>query len=351
MEVNNVETKNIQIANFNCTFELEGKNLPMLDYFDTLLLPALRQPSFFRKSAGASFYFTEISLVNLSKDVSKPEIALVGKHVKRVELDIRNDYAPEKGFIHVGEVHPSAPFSSFVLLLRNHRLIHFGDQKGSPSIRSLAATIEKAIKKYKRNFLQSVIKQYDKEGVYPTTNLLGEISVVKFPRKSDLSKYLLNAVPRPEINIVPIPHPNVVEQKIKELSKIDKLSFNLFALNSELQVNDTLKNLQKISNQMGTERASGQFFNPTNIAKITNFVKESKGLADLKLNARIGENKITMGTDDFVETICVRVPAEIDLQVQGKIVYEELKHREEIQGASLENARRYENYWSKLSDQ
>jgi hypothetical protein len=169
----------------------------------------------------------------------------------------------------------------------------------------------------------------------------------RFPEKKALMKHMVYSIPVPTIDIVPIPHPDIVEQRLSQISKIEELSFKIFALNSEMQVNDILRGFAEMSEQMGTSNAGGKFSNPTKKEKVSEFVKESKGLADLKMKAILNGNRIRMSTDDFVENTFVKVPDKT-LTEQGKIVYSQLKDREELTTISDDNLENYRRYISKF---
>lgn len=343
-----MEEKVVNIANFNCTFGIDGRTYPMLKYFQSLLFPAITSGSFARKGKNGSFYLTDVELVDISNDKNVRELALIGKHIRKVVLDIRNDFEVGKGLIHVGERRPSAPFSTFILLLRNHRLIHYRDQAGSPDVRSLAVTFEVAMKSFRKKYIKTVVEQYEETGEYPLTETLGEISKKAFPTKAKLNKYLYDKLPLPVINIIPIPDKDVVESTFSKITKITELNFRFFSLNSELQVNGLLQQLNDFSDEISPSSGNLIYKNPTKLNRVEKAVEESRGLTDIKISAFMGKDKVTLSTDSFTENIPLKVPVNEDLVYQAKDIYSNLNSRRQLRTTSDENKLNYAEFLLKV---
>ena len=94
----------------------------MLDYFKTIW-PAFNDKNLIRTTyrkknpeLPIKYHISDTQIIEL-KDGN---LALVGKHIKRTILEISDD--KDQGFI--GEPEDSAPYSTFIILLHNHRVIH-----------------------------------------------------------------------------------------------------------------------------------------------------------------------------------------------------------------------------------
>lgn len=328
--------KEITIANFNCTFRVEETVYPMIHYFNQILFPALTNYEFVRLYKDNEYYLTDISLVNLSENTNNPEIALIGRHVRRHKVNIKQDYSKEKGFIPIGEIRPSAPYSSFILLIRNHRLIHFKDQSESPEVRSLSSTVRVFIDQYRKKLIQSKVEEINKEQV-------------SISSKKELRKYLNTIFPQPEIDIVPIPSEDIVEQKMKDVIKISTLKFRVYSLNSEIDPSDFYSDIRQIVDELGSPSAEATFSGPRNIDRVTDYLKESKGMADFTVKAHTGSELITLKPDQFVEVIQATISEETPFESQAKQAYLAIKHRSEIINTSQENIDNYKKFLQNMS--
>ena len=128
------EKKQAQIANFNVVIGDEEK--PMLDYFDTYIFPALTS-DITRKETNIEYLLKE---VEISTD-KRNDYVIVGKIVKKTELEIKSDIDYLGKLVEKDEEHSSAPYSTFVIYLKNHRVALVPNQKGSPGLASFRATI------------------------------------------------------------------------------------------------------------------------------------------------------------------------------------------------------------------
>lgn len=108
--------KLITLANFNCTFKDKENIYPMLERLEDLIFPAITNKQYKRKVKAKNGKLTEYFLTNVKiTEIPNGDLVLIGEHVKRVIVEIKQDYSPEKGYIPIGESIPSAPFSTFIV--------------------------------------------------------------------------------------------------------------------------------------------------------------------------------------------------------------------------------------------
>lgn len=132
------------LANFNVTFG--AKDDPLLEWLDEFVIPALTQGFKRKLSDRTKVMFEDVKIV----DIGNEEYVLQGVIIKDTILDIYNEYDEENGLQDV-EHHPkSAPYSTFVIFLKNHRMVLVRKQAGSPDLRLFASTIMDIFRMYRR---------------------------------------------------------------------------------------------------------------------------------------------------------------------------------------------------------
>lgn len=110
--------KRISVANFNAVF-LDGQNeLPLLSYFDTLFMPALKS-DYVRESGDSTFLLLNVNVVHDKQG----DYVLVGNIVKKTILEVLSDLNEFGELVEKDDHYPSAPYSTFVIYLKNHRMI------------------------------------------------------------------------------------------------------------------------------------------------------------------------------------------------------------------------------------
>ncbi len=184
------------VANFNVVFGT--KEEPLLKYFDTIMLPALKS-EFIRKKGDSEYVFLNISVTEVDKD----DFVLTGIIVRETAIEIKSKFA-NGNLISTDELHPTAPYSLFVIFLKNHRMVLVKNQKGSPDLRSFSATV----KYFFKTFIRS--------------------------ENAKRKKLKMELLPYPTINIVGIPIKSSIEEALRKVAKINKLRLRFYPLNGDL---------------------------------------------------------------------------------------------------------------------
>ena len=130
--------KEAQVANFNVVF---GENEePMLNYFDTIIYPAFMS-ELKRKEKDAEYFFHGVQLL----ESGICGYVLVGKIVKKTTLEVYSDVDESGRLIEKDERYSSAPYSTFAIYLKNHRMVLVKNQKGSPTLATFRSTANRII--------------------------------------------------------------------------------------------------------------------------------------------------------------------------------------------------------------
>lgn len=334
------------IANFNCTFNVNGESKPMLEYFESIILPAMSNPNIMRetkkgKKVTAKYFLYDVRLI----EISKGEYALIGKHVKRAFLRIDQDITPEEGIVLIGETRTSAPYSTFILILRNHRVIYFkNSDQGAPDIKSFNTTVREIVRLFlqgKRNDLINELR--NNEFIYDE---------VKYNRIGDFSEKVLNKkYPNSEVNIVPIESNQLVEEKFKEVYKIKTLKLYVYKLNAENHYDDYLDSISNFATTIGTEKIVQTANGPKNVGEVKKMLSSASGKFDYLLDALSREDdKIRLTPNDVSESIPIKYNENSTDENIVKHVYEIVKYKSEISNDNSKvNAKLYKEKQSLFS--
>lgn len=245
--------KIMHYANFNITYG--EKEEPMLEHFEDIIFPAFI--SNYRRGKPDEypiFYFDGIGIKEIDGD-----FVLVGNYIKDTQYNVRTTVHDGKLLSTPAEI-PTAPYSRFIVFLKNHRMILVRNEPQSPDIRSFQATVRKMLNHYIR----------------------------KENRKREKGKKL----PHAHVNIVDIPLKSNVEDLLKEVQKINWLKFRFFPLNNDISPIPFAENIDKEMKSIQSKRANVQFTSPESKEQITSLIDQSAGLAVATLEVRDADGNI-----------------------------------------------------------
>lgn len=266
--------KMIQLANFNIVFLKKQKavvdmssvdsgeknstqgefntdnELPLLEYFDTIFMPAITSDVKRTLKNRTKYFFQNIQVVQ-----REDELLLTGKIVKDTVLVVQSVLNNESG-----ELEPSnqkvrsSPYSVFVIFLRSHRMSYVRNQQGSPTLKNFESLVKFCLDTYikKKNF--KIINETKKD------------------KKQEL-------FPKANVNIEGLP---ADEQKIRDiLDKVDRintLTLKFYPLNGDVdlspQLNGALKELRK---QVVSTNGNLVLNSPKSKHGVAEFIAESEG--------------------------------------------------------------------------
>ncbi len=105
-----MSTKKMCIANFNTVFEKNDSEMPMLEYFDSIIMPALLS-NYIKKNGDTKLFFDEIEVIE-DKD---GEYILTGIVVKDTMLEVKYNYDYQEGrLVDRNGRYQSSPYSLFI---------------------------------------------------------------------------------------------------------------------------------------------------------------------------------------------------------------------------------------------
>ena len=237
--------KSAQIANFNVVFG-QGER-PMLDFFDTIIYPAF--VSGISRSSGENEYlFKNVEIQNNNENY-----VLTGKIVKKTVLEIKSDLDSKGELIEKDEKYSSAPYSSFVINLLNHRMIFMLNQKGSPTLSSFRSTVSYVIEEY----IKQINKDLDENEKY-------EFAIT---------------------NVVGIPSARSMDELLENVEKVNKLTLKFFPLNGDMDYSEAFGLMANdVRKELNCKTGSIVFNSPKSIDGIKRILEKAAGTIEPVIN-------------------------------------------------------------------
>lgn len=308
-----METKKVTVANFNIVFADDKKEYPMLDYFDKIVMPAFTGDTLLKRGDN-KFLLNNVKV----KCDNRDDYVLTGNIIKKTILEIKSDLNENGELVEKDEIHTSAPYSTFVIYLNNHRMILVENQKGSPSIANF------------RSLIRHLLSNY-----------------VKCHNRNDKD----NKFPQPLVSIVGIPRKENIENILKNASKVNKLTLRFYPLNGDgdIDLSGAFGMLAKEArNMLGANTGSITYNSPTNTKGIIKLVTQSNGTVEPIFSVTDKDNaKTTIKEDQITETRSINMDGECFENESNIIAYG--RELESIKYKSEENEKIYERNQDKIS--
>ena len=308
--------KKVSIANFNTVFLLNDEERPLLEYFDTILMPALKS-NMVREIGGDKYFFMNIQVL----EDDSGNYVLTGLIIKKTILEVKSDINENGELVELDNKYPSAPFSTFTIYLKNHRMIYVENQKGSPKLNSFRSTIKYAVDKYVRE--QNVLLELNNQ----------------------------EKLPIPLVNVVGIPPRKNIEKELKEVSKIYSLTLRFYPLNGDgdIDFSDTFKGLSlDLRKVIGSKNGEVIYKSPKNIQGVINLLAQTEGTVEPIIKVQYeNKTKRTIRNDELTETLDININEEtLDNEIHNILI--ESKKIESLNYTSKENESIYERNLGKI---
>lgn len=303
--------KKVSVANFNLVFFEKESEKGLLEYFDKIIMPAFTS-GYFRKNGDTTYLFMNVQVVEKLGDY-----ILTGIIVKKTILEIKSDLTPDGRLIELNERHPAAPFSTFIIYLKNHRMALIENQKGSPNLKNFRATAQYILDKFVRTQMLEL-------------------------EKDERAKY-----PIPILNVVGIPTRKNVETVLKEVEKVNTLTLRFYPLNGDLDIvgmmNGFSNDLRKL---VDCKKGDIILKSPNNINGIVELVQKSEGTVEPILKVTYPDKrKATLNNDTLSENMLIDIRGDnldegLDDMILGTREIDSLKYISEGNKQIYENSKR-----------
>ncbi len=303
--------KNAQIANFNLVFG--DREEPMLSYFDSIVIPALTS-GIIKESGEAKYLIKYIKILNNNKN----EYVLVGKLIKSTTLEILSDLDEDGELVEKDEKYSSAPYSTFAIYLKNHRMFYVQNQKGSPTLANFRSTVNYALKMF--------VKKHNKNA-------------------EENKKF-----PNPMLNVVGIPSARNISQILSNVEKVNMLTLRFYPLNGDIDYTELFNGMTvELRNKVGSKRGEVTFKSPQSIDGIVEVIEKSYGTVDPILKVTTKEkSKLTINDYQISEKYEVELADDLSFDEETKQIVMRADKVKTMQYTSDEHNEIYESNKTKI---
>lgn len=289
-----MEKKQMYVADVNVVFGKEEE--PLIKNIDAIVLPALKSNLVHDSSEKTKYFFADVDIREFDD-----EYVLSGLLIKDTILEIKSEYSYQSGLQKINKRVKSAPYSLFMLYLKNHRMILVKNQDGSPDIRGFSAAFKNIVKKYVRGYNEKIRND-------------DEIT------DKEYMKY-------PYVHASGIKTAQSVRQALKDVEKITEMTMALYPLNSEWDMENVIGGIDdSIRRVVGSKRGKLTFSSPGNIEGVAKVLESTEGMVKTSLKVKYKEgaaNNRKKGTikDDEISDVSI-----IDLYAELSEAYEEINN-------------------------
>lgn len=261
--------RNINFANFICRF---GEKAVMLDYAEEIVLPAFESNGK-RMYGESSYFFQNVSLQNYGND-DNPELVIVGRLIQDTILSREQKYEDGK-LVKDRASMPSAPSALFALVMESHKLLYFPETKSAPSLQAFRATAARLIRDV---HMAHINTQHEK-------------SVSEGKRIS--KKKLMEALPVPTIEVVPLSSPGSLEEFVKQFKVLQQIRIELVDPNDEVDGRQLVQAMRETKDSLGATSTAITYGN-------SNGLSQNKAVGELETVVAEGNTKVTLVGKDAV---------------------------------------------------
>jgi hypothetical protein len=304
--------KRIEFGNYTLKC---GEYKVLLDMFDDLVMPSFHEMRYIRKLKDkGEYFFLDTKIIVLKDDKTNPELGITGRIVKNTKLKREQIFSKEGGLVEKAGELETAPSSTFLLVLSNHRLILCQETTGAPNIQNFQSTSQYCLSARYKEFIQ---EEYDKDKGEKEKN-------DKFSART--KKALTEQTPRPFLRITPLPDKQDLNSFVGRFKHIDELTIKLLPTNNEdIDNDDFWASLDTVGNEMNSKRTALKFsntkegLNPVQALKQTSSAT-SLGNSEVKFKGYDEQGDTIKGSnDDFSLTIELEdIPKDIERAAQVK---------------------------------
>jgi hypothetical protein len=301
-----MEEKIMQLANFNITFG--EKKEPMLSHFKDIIYPAfIGDYKRGKDSEFPQFLFSDVKVI----EYKDGELALVGNYVKETQYTVYTTMKGREITSSPGKF-PTAPYSRFIVFLKNHRMILVKNEPTSPDVRSFQSTVRHIFNRYIRD-----------------TN-----------KNRDTSALLPHAI----VNIVDIPLKEDIEAILKGVKKINWVKLRFFPLNNDLDPSPMATAFRKQMSEVASDTGNAIFNTPESKQGVQDMLEESVGLAiaTMRVENENGETD-TIKENSFSSNIKIPFSKNITSEDDNHLISSATKF-DVINVTSPENKSYYKKY-------
>jgi len=276
--------KRIEFGNYTLKF---GSKDVLLDHFDNIVFPSFLEMKYIRKLKDkGDYFFLDTKLIILNDDINDPIVGISGRIVKNTMLH-RDQIFSGGDLVDDEKYLETAPSSSFLLILNNHRLLFCREMTGAPTLQNFQSTSDLFLK---WSYLDYINKVHDDSKEANKKNAENKINT-----KTSL-KIL---IPRPFLRITPLADKQNLDDFVGRFSHIDRLSIKLLPTNrEEIDNDDFWSDLGRRRDSMNSNSTRVEFSNPKEGLDTESVLNQARSATSL------GNSEVKLkGVDDQGDTI------------------------------------------------
>ena len=240
---------------------------------------------------------------------------LVGNYIKDTEYQVLTT-VKEGDLLNTPAQIPTAPFSRFIIFLKNHRMVLVRNEMRSPDIRSFQKTVRDMLNAY----IRKANKERDKDQKFP-------IAVV---------------------HIVDIPLRDNIETVLKTVNKVNWLKLRFFPLNNDLDPMPLSQMMREDMKKVGSRTGNLVFNSPGSKEVITQVIHSTGGMAVASMRVTDNEGEIrNIKEDAFSSSSKIEYEGIISPHGDPYIVLQ-AKKNDAVNFTSKENLSLYERVKSQI---
>lgn len=287
--------KRIEFGNYTLKF---GSKDVLLDHFDNIVFPSFLEMKYMRRLKDkGDYFFLDTKLIILNDDINEPIVGISGRIVKNTMLH-RDQIFTDGDLIDDAKNLETAPSSSFLLILNNHRLLFCREMTGAPTLQNFQSTSDCFLK---WSYLDYINKVHDESK---------EAKKINSENKITTKKSLKTLIPRPFLRITPLPDKQSLDEFVGRFSHIDRLSIKLLPTNrEEIDNDDFWRDLGNRRDSMNSTSTRVDFSNPKEGLDTESVLTQarsatSRGNSEVKLKGIDAQGDTIRGNnDDFSLTV------------------------------------------------
>ncbi|GDY28295.1 hypothetical protein AHAT_41850 [Agarivorans sp. Toyoura001] len=235
--------RNVEFWNFICHFG-ENKQLDLIDHLDTIIIPAFLNKNLTRRwGEHTTWRFHEVSFVQHEFD-NETNFFLHGHLIKDTNLE-RSRFYDNGELIEDPKSIKTAPISTFILSLSDHRLFYIRDSADSPDMAAFKATIFKFIKATTNELINEDYGRAIEEWKYQGKS-----------NRKPLKKNIKSRYPECSLEITALSSDASIDEFIRSMKRINKLSYTLIVPNGELNHSGLFEQLQDTQTNTGNYKTT-----------------------------------------------------------------------------------------------
>ena len=221
-------SKSVAFANFVCRF---GDKHVLLDFAEQIVIPAFIEGGQ-RKYSESRYIIQNGALVHCGEN--EENLLIVGRFIKDTILS-REQTLENGKLIKNKATMPSAPSAVFALVLDTHKLLYLPETAHAPGLSAFRATVSHIIRNRHTEYVNELYENDAGEG------------------KRITKKGIIEKVPHPEIQVVPLSSLQDFENFLKQFAVLENIKIQLIDTNNEIDGMGLVRVARKVKNSIGAK--------------------------------------------------------------------------------------------------